>query len=505
MNNYRYNIFKASIPSGSSLLHRITKILPFALVLLLFSACSDFTDIKPKGMNLLSSTDDLELLLNSEMNVRMSDFLEVGGDVICTYSNVPAQLSVDNPSRNAYLIGWKDSEADITRFELLTTGDDYYTKFYGYIGRIANSILQQIEGASGTDVKKNQLKAEALALRAYCHYMVLQKFAKAYNPSTAAEDPAIAYMTEDVDISESQPKKTVQEVYDLALQDINAAIDLDALPVTAASTMRMNKAAGYAIKALICMGMCDYTQAEEAAKQALTTQGDLYDYWANVQTQMSYGGVEYQSSTIDCRDNPESYFILPNLVYYSFVEPESWNAIEEGYATRDLMPTIAKIYKGFKSGVYDDYGARLGLSGWQMGMDFEHYFNLSGLCSPMMYLLCAECEIRNGNIDAGMDYLDQLRAKRLPTDGFTAFKGSVTSNEEAIEKLKETSFAENLWTGWNFIQRKRWNTEDEWKETLTRTIADTTYTLEPESNLWVFPFPESVRSKNSNMTSNKNN
>ena len=52
------------------------------LLLLLVSSCSDFTDIKPKGKNLLNSTNDLELLLNNEMETKITDFYEVGSDVI---------------------------------------------------------------------------------------------------------------------------------------------------------------------------------------------------------------------------------------------------------------------------------------------------------------------------------------------------------------------------------------------------------------------------------------
>lgn len=474
------------------------------LLLLIMSSCSDFTDIKPKGKNLLSSTNDLELLLNNQMEPSMTDFYEVGGGIVYSYSNVISLLSVDNPGRSAYLIGWKGTEADITRLELLTTSDSYYTNFYAYIGKICNPILQQLDGASGDEAKKNQVRAEALALRAYFHFMLLQKYARAYNPSTADTDPAIAYMTENVDINTPQPKKTVKEAYNLALKDINEAISLNALPVTNASLMRINRAAAYAIKAHICMAMRDYASAEDAAKQALDTQGELYDYWAHATTQTSLGGVSYQAATVDCRKNPESYFILPDMIIFYWVQPESWNTIEDGYATRDLMPTFGKMYKGYAGGALDDYGATYGLSGWNSGYELSNYVNESGLESPMMYLICAECEIRSGNIDQGMAYLDQLRAKRLPADKFTALKGKVTSQADAIAELKATSFAENLWTGWNFIERKRWNTEDGWKETLHRTIGDNTFTLEPSSNLWVFPFPNSARSMNPNLTSNKN-
>ena len=171
------------------IIHKGIAAVGFLALLLLPAACSDFTDIQPKGKNLLKSTNDLELLLNNEMELEMTDFLEVGGSVLYAYSSVPAAISVDNPSRSAYLMGWKDSEQDIKRFQLLTTSDSYYTDCYSYIGTIANPILQQLPSASGSETVKNELKAEALALRAYFHFMVLQKYAKAYNPATADKDP----------------------------------------------------------------------------------------------------------------------------------------------------------------------------------------------------------------------------------------------------------------------------------------------------------------------------
>ena len=52
------------------------KILHFLLtgVILLATSCAQFTDIQPKGKNLLSTTDELELLLNREFYQSGSDF-----------------------------------------------------------------------------------------------------------------------------------------------------------------------------------------------------------------------------------------------------------------------------------------------------------------------------------------------------------------------------------------------------------------------------------------------
>lgn len=479
------------------------------LCLLLFASCSDFTDIKPKGKNLLQTTDDINLLFNQEYYVRAADMMNVGGSSVYAYSSVPALINVENLSKTAYQIMFADSEADMVRYEILSKADGYYTGYYSYIGTVANPALSQLGMATGGETAKNALRAEALTLRAYAHYMLLQKFAKAYNPATAASDPAIAYMTEDVELGTPQPKRTVQEAYDLCLKDIDEAVRLDAMPKAAASVYRLNRAAMYAVKALVCLAMQRHDDAEEAAKAALAENGSLYDYYANATTEVSRGGVPYRQSIVNADENPETYFDMPQQVYYTWVQPEVAAKFEDGYATYHMFPTINKQYKDAAKvdpslAIWDNYGAQIGLSGWDTGNDFRHYISISGLCSPMMYLVLAECELKSGSVDSAMGYLDQLRAKRLDPAGFKPLRGNVTSKAEAIECLKNDYLAEFIWTAWTFVGRKRWNVDPEWRETLTRTIEGTTYTLLPTSSLWVFPFPSNVREANPYMTSNKN-
>lgn len=128
------------------------------------------------------------------------------------------------------------------------------------------------------------------------------------------------------------------------------------------------------------------------------------------------------------------------------------------------------------------------------GVNME-YRNIAGLTVPQMYILLAECSVRENKVDDAMGYLDQLRQNRLPADTYQPLKGSVSSVNGAIEKVKQISFSENLWTCWNFIQRKRWNVEQAWQTTLSHDYTSIGFgvrSLRPESGLWVFPYPTSV-------------
>ena len=486
----------------------IYSLLAGAMVL---ASCSDFTDIQPKGKNLLSSDDELELLLNNEYEWSDYDMNNLGGEILYTYNDVSALMNVPAKSRRTYLWGFFDSEEDIQAVERLTTSDNFYSTLYGLVGTVCNPILQQVGTASGDFDKLKQITAEAYALRAYCHFLLLQKFAKAYNSATATEDPAIVYLTEDCDIQTPQPKKTVKEVYDLCLQDINAAIELNAVPVQAASTSRLNKAATYAIKAHICMGMQNYTEAEAAATTALSIQGTLHDYYADAAVAYDYNHAPYYYTALDCRDSEETYLSICNSSFLDFVSPECFAEVENTYATLHLMYYINNMYRGISSimpsyAIYEDYGSLYSLPGWMCtySVMLGNSWNASGLTVANMYLLIAEAELRAGNIDAAMANLDVLRASRIMDSAYEPLLGKVTTKTEAIAKIKATSLGENMWGPWNFIERKRWNVEDDWKTTITHTIGGQVRTLTPESNLWVFPFPKAVRENNPYLTSNRN-
>lgn len=134
--------------------------------------------------------------------------------------------------------------------------------------------------------------------------------------------------------------------------------------------------------------------------------------------------------------------------------------------------------------------------------DMDSKWNTFGLKTSQMRLILAECEILNGNIDKAMEQLDMLREKRIVADQYAPLMGTVTTKEEAIKHLKQTSHGENIYTYYNFVERKRWTRMADFKETLTREVDGKTYKLTPESDMWIFPFPQNVLSLNPSIQQN---
>ena len=162
------------------------------------TGCSDFTDLQPKGKNLLSTTEQLEMLLNTDQGRNSgvsssgTDMRLMSGDIIYTYSNVFTDLAQPNKTRTTIMWTWDESMQD--RMAELTNSDDQYAGYYGFIGRICNPILSRVNDAEGPENVKTQLKAEALALRAYYHFLLVNKYCKGYSPANA-DKPGIIYMT----------------------------------------------------------------------------------------------------------------------------------------------------------------------------------------------------------------------------------------------------------------------------------------------------------------------
>lgn len=483
------------------------------------TSCSDFTDIKPKGKNLLSSTDELELLFNNDIDISLSDVYNIGGSVISGANQIPAELAMPNKERSTLLWSYSDSPEDIQRIRELTSSDGYYSSCYKWVGRICNPVINNAAMASGSEQKKAALVAEAKALRSFAHFLLVNKFAKAYNPATAKEDGGVIYMTEDKSIDEIYAPLTVAQVYEKCLQDVNDAINSDALPKTQPTKTRFNLPAAYALKANILMCMQQYPEAAEAAEAALKLEGGLDDYYANVRQEprwLEYIHMmpdnKYDCFTSDYLETVENYFVVPNYLLNLWSEPDFENQIEPLYGHYFLNPRIKEQYKGFyeilAGGMTDQSTNMIGLRGWDSPDNMPgmmEYHNVAGLATPQMYILLAECYVRGGDIDKGMDMLDQLRKNRLPAESYTPLKGVATDEATAIERIKQISLSENIWTVWNFIQRKRWNVQPEWQTTLTHDFgANGVRTLSPNSELWVFPFPLSVIQGNPNVRYNTN-
>lgn len=473
---------------------------------LLVSGCSDFTEIDPKGKNILNRVEDLDLLLNYETYSTIGSKQTVLVNDTYPFTNIPNLLTESIRTLNGIYVSW-DEDADRVS---LTSDDPTYTGLYNIIGKVANPVLLNIDEAEGDEKMAKRLKAEALILRGWYHYLLVNIYAKAYDPATAETDPGIVYALENDAVEVPNKKLTVKQVYDMILTDINAALELGSLP-TSPNKMRVGLPFAYAVKAMVLMSIRDYDNAFAAAEESLKLKNTIDDYNDLLQPETMFGTGKLEFVRPYLRLE-EELFETPAGMMLQMLTPDLWNAFEEGHLVKDHLLTDEKIF-GIPT---------MGNSYWGLNEPCLYasntYYSPRGLTTVDMYLIQAECYIREGNIIEAMNLLNQIREKRIvPYETV-----SVSSTEEAFTWLKKISRTENFATLKNFINLKRWNTETAYQETLHKTIEyeinvsdkdgnikveRRTFTAElrPDSPLWIFPFPQNATNYNPNLTQNYEN
>ncbi|MDE7148352.1 MAG: RagB/SusD family nutrient uptake outer membrane protein, partial [Duncaniella sp.] len=445
-------------------------------------------DIDPKGTNLLKSAEELEMLLNREYSSIYSDQMSyLIGDLLPN-SNIPSLINSPQKSINSILLTC-DEAGHAKELIEQTTNDTHYSTFYEIIGAVANPILSNIDNASGDQQLKQQVKCEALVLRAFFHYLLVQKFAKAYDPAYAAETPAIPYLTQSQNILATIPQQTLEYVYTHIIKDLDEAIGIGALPETPVNHMRVGLPFAYAVKAMALMAMQRYDEAAVAAENALGINSTVLDY----NNCLNARGL-ISRPFMDCQ---EDFFVFRSIIDVKGIQDVTMARFEDGHICRDKITTYNAL-----TGQPIDYGTVLIGIPATMTAEFSPNWNNFGLKTSQMLLILAECELHKGNITPAMDYLDRLRVNRILSEKYAPLKGSVTTLADAIAHYKQTAHGENIYSYYNFVDRKRWTRLPEFRETYTRTIMDKTYTLTPESDMWIFPFPQSVTNINPSIKQN---
>lgn len=460
---------------------------------MMLTSCADFTEIDPKGKNLLSTTADLELLLNAEYSMSTDDMQEMCGDLISAYEPIATKLNPPVKTKFSILVGW-DEDGHDKELPELTSSDPCYAACYEYIGRIANPILAKIDAAEGSESDRLAIKAEALVIRAYFHYLAVQKFAPAYDKATAAKTVALAYVKEDQDIKQPTVPIKLDEYYTNIINDIDAALSLNALPEIPLNRMRFGLGSAYAIKAHALMAMQEPALAAIEAQHALDVNSTVANYNNMlVDTHDVMGMTTYKAILRKKMECPEDYFSTDDINF--FTTYPTWDMMETGHAIRDYFNTMNRSYAPLGM---DPSLMMIGVPGYTMTYDLESSWPTISLSTPQMYLILAENAIEDNLYDDAMGYLDNIRANRINPDTYAPLQGTVSDKATAIQQLKTTAHAEGLFSVWNFVNRKRWTRLDDYKETVTRTICDVTMTLTPDSKLWVFPIPQNVINNNPN-------
>ncbi len=459
--------------------------------LVTFTSCDDYLDIVPKGNKIPTTLADFEALLRDEYTI---GYVPVTNALYLLNDRYLGESSLNSVTLSSANYMWNE---DADRISLNSSDESAYYNAYRAISS-CNLLIENVPSATeATDTERNEVLAYAHVIRAINYFTVVNYYAATYQSATASETLGVPLITS-ANINAASKQVSVQEIFDFMIQDIQEAITLG-LPKESMTVIHPNLGAAYALLARIYLQMSNYTEALRYANLALEQNDQLYDWVSFYETN---------------KDN-----INQDGVYPTLSTPMGYTYVENYYfRCGEANPNYSNSEQGIpveRAERFEEGDARF-LSRWKLrtlNQDTYYYplcrgyFNYGGLTTSEVYLIKAECLARQatGNdYTAAMETLDAVRQTRILPEYY--HPSTATSLADAIEQIRRTKDNDLIFSLVPFADARRFNAEGTYARTMTKTHKGTTYTLSPDSHLWIMPFPAGATDNpgNGSLTQNVN-
>lgn len=351
---------------------------------------------------------------------------------------------------------------------------DSYTDTYKRIMGV-NAVLDGIESASGSKEDKDQVRAEALALRGYYYWMLVNLYAEPYNMNKDALGVPIK-LTANLE-ENGMSRNTVEEVYDRIVKDLTLSAQIFEKYTKRRANYRINSTSVYILLSRAYLFMEQWDDAITAATKAIETSEGLTDYtklvvpvfmpdYSHSEVEWVYGvsfGLEFLGPSEDLLSKYDTGDCRPDI-WFNFGE----------YATNHLSK--------------------------------KDYDWMSGSVTPVntiriseAYLNRAEAYVMRNKKGQALIDLNDLKRKRIVgyADATEANIGDILE-EVRLERRRELCFDEMRWFdlrryGMPSIKHKyRYKTSEPWVE----------FTLKEKDPMYTLPFPNAVVKENPSLVQN---
>lgn len=427
------------------------------------SGCKKFLDETPnKNLVIPSNINDLQALLDDYDVINLSP--SVGELSTNDYYLTDADWSALSQESNRRIYLW---EKDYI-YSLPCTDWQFSYRIVYY----ANSALDNLSKISRIESNQqdwDNIRGQALFLRAKSYLENAAIWCNAYQKTSSKEDLGVP-LRQNSDFNISSVRSTLDETYNQIINDLKEASTL--LPINPIHVSRPSKTAAFALLARTYLFMRDYENCFYYANECLKLKNTLIDY--NVLTpSATYPIKEFNDEVIYT-----SRISIPAPLNNTRAKIDP--TLYSSYQTGDLRKVI--YFKNNNNGSYGFKGSYQGT-----------VTPFSGLATDEIWLMRAECYIRNGNLESGLDDLNTLLKKRWDKNlQFPAY--STTNRDEAISKVILERRKELLFRCLRFMDIKRLNIEGA-NISLARIINGMTYTLPAKDLRFALPIPEDVIEK----------
>ncbi|MCS3529370.1 RagB/SusD family nutrient uptake outer membrane protein [Chryseobacterium sp. JUb7] len=436
-------------------MRKITTIIALAVLSFSSIGCDRFLDIQPEGKIIPTTVDDYRKVLTS------------------AYSKYPVhrsltalrtdEMSIDENTSDfiSYreIAMWKDSNTD------QATTEFPWVSFYSVVFYL-NQIINEGSKTMADSPEKNQILAEAYALRAYVYFDMVNLYGKPYNSATAASDRGVPINLE-IDLEKVLKPASVQEVYDQVHADIDKAEGLmieEKQPL--GINYRFSKAGLNALQARTALYQSDWNQALHYSNQALAIKGDLSDLNTTSTAPNHYASVE----SIVALDNAFNSSVQ-NLSFASSELLSKYNSTTDKRFALYFEKNGSK-YKVIKGG----------------SSDFRVSFRTAEL-----YFIKSEALVKLNRLNEAKETLLKVLKNRYTPAGYTVVQSEINAMDdtEFMSFILDERFREFALEGQRWFDLRRTN-----QKKITHTINGQDYILQQNDVRYTIEFPQSARKNN---------
>lgn len=454
----------------------------FFLFQLLSSCSKDFLDVNnTQQLYRESYVKDLTSLheyLNGAY-YRLSLYFE-SGDAVSTYAELVADnlrpFSTTSSPGTVPHYNWVQD--DLGGLNM----NNFWLNTYATI-RSCSFVIDEVDNYREEDPEKaDDIKGQALAVRALLYFKLINVFAQPYSFTTDASHPGVPYITTS-DITKSYSRQSVAEVYDGMITDLSRALEL--LPSLVTENRFMNHQAAKALLARIYLFKEDFSNAKimatEVANQVpLMTissgyPNDIFKFKSPSNTETLFQLNPLSSSNflgLYVRRATIAYTATNDLASMLIENP---NDVRKNWIKDSIIGgTTFRLVKKYPAGVAPEANPTVTVQ--------ENAYYPAVLRSSEMFLTVAEAAVKIGDESTARTYLDAIRKRSNPSIPSITASGNALIDSIYKERRKELAF-EGL----------RMHDLLRWKKGVSRTDAlpGTPTQLPFPSDKAISPIPES--------------
>jgi hypothetical protein len=455
-------------------------IMIIAIGAMIVTSCEDFLNEVPSfalpAEESIETVDDLQNAVNGAY-ARLNAFDYYSGDFMPL-----GDLRGDDMTFNVALNANQISPVARYQYDKNSTyAENYWRAPYVTTGRINDilSVADHITIESGEQEKYDDLIGQLYALRALCHFDLARMFCQLptalYNGITMdSPDSGIPIADRVFDIDYKPARSTLGETYDFILADFDRAIEkLDPSPDISESYGYINIWAAKALKSRVLLYSGNYSQALMLAEEVINGAGaagyrlakitEYYNMWEEV-SQPEFLFEVITTLQYNAQRN--------SLGYYS--DPEGYGefALTNNFATwlislttdiRSLMTSQKTNSQGIGRGYYPNK---------YPGREQSLYVNNPKVIRMAeVYLIAAEAAYHSENQAKAVQYMNELRNKRLVVpDDLTTVTLDDILNERRKELFAEGHRSWDVWRNKRSLVNRDFSTDpvnyDNWRTLL---------------------------------------